>query len=344
MAKQFVDVLRDGTICLGSNVTCDGFAEGFPVRVQTHVHDDHMIKFETSKGQQDFVMRSGTYSLLVSEKNADLEYRDNFHRLACGKKFELSDGSYLHLLASNHMLGSCQVALQQKDGLRIGYSGDFGWPLAEVIEVDQLVVDSTYGSPRSIRNYTQAKAEECLFTLVFGQLRQGPVHIYAHRGTIERVLHVLGDNIGVPMLASARLIKEIEVYQAYGLAVGELLSIDSDLGQIAMQEKSFVRLYSKGDNFKNEPMDGTSITCSAYMVASDNPLLQFSDRAYRVALSNHADFNETLAYVKATGAKEVVTDNTRNHGCELALAINQRLKGVFASPSSNERVPYQGRT
>jgi len=339
MVKQIVDVLRDGTICLGSSVTCDGFAEGFPIRVQTHVHDDHMIKFETSKGLQDLVMRPETYSLLVAEKNADLEYRDNFHRLGCGKKFELEDGSHLCLLPSSHMLGSCQVTLQRTDGLRIGYSGDFGWPLGKVIEVDQLVVDSTYGSPRSVRHYTQAAAEECLSSLVFGQLRQGPVHIYAHRGTIERVLHVLSDNIGVPIIATARLIKEVEVYQDYGLAAGELLWADSEVGQLAMQEKSFVHLYSKGDGFRNEPMDGTSITCSAYMVPSNNPLLQYSDRAYRVSLSNHADFNETLAYIKATGAKKVVTDNTRNHGCELALAINQRLEGVFASPSSNKRAP-----
>ena len=284
-------------------------------------------------------MRSGTYSLLVAYKNADLEYRDNFHRLACGEKFELEDGSNLRLLPSNHMLGSCQVVLQQRDGLRIGYSGDFGWPLREVIEVDQLVVDSTYGSPRSIRNYTQAEAEECLSELVFGQLRQGPVHIYAHRGTIERVLHVLGDNIGVPMLATARLINEIHVYQGYGLPAGELLLAESDDGRLAMQEKSFVHLYSKGDGFGNEPMDGTSIRCSAYMVGRDNPMLQYSDRAYNVALSNHADFNETLAYVEATGANMVVTDNTQNHGCELAIAINQRLEGVSAFPSSNRRVP-----
>lgn len=339
MVKQLVDVLRDGTICLGSNVTCDGFAEGFPIRAQTHVHDDHMIKFETSKGLQDLVMRPETYSLLVAEKNADLEYRENFHSLGCGRRFELEDGSHLRLLPSNHMLGACQVTMERSDGLRLGYSGDFGWPLKEVIEVDQLVVDSTYGSPRSIRNYTQAEAEECLSSVVFSQLRQGPVHIYAHRGTIERVLHVLGDNIGVPMLATPRLIKEIKVYQDYGLAAGELLSADSEMGQFAMQEKSFVRLYSKGDGFGNEPMDGTSIRCSAYMVPSNNPLLQYSDRAYRVALSNHADFNETLAYVKATGAKRVVTDNTRNHGCELAIAINRRLKDVLASPSSNHRVP-----
>ena len=341
MAEHIVDVLGDGTVCLGPSVTCDGFAEGYPFRVQTHVHDDHMNKFETSKGLQDLLMRPETYSLLIAEFNADLEFRDNLRQVGCGKPFKLGENAQLSLVPSNHMLGSCQVALQLGNGLRIGYSGDFGWPLDEVIEVDQLVVDSTYGSPRSVRLYTQAQAENCLYRLVFQQLRQGPVHIYAHRGTIERVMHVLGDNIGVPILASERLIKEFKVYQNYGLAAGELDSITSETGRSGMSERAYVRLYSKGDGFRNEPIAGTSITCSAYMVRGTHPLLKYSERAYRVALSNHADFNETLKYVRATGAKRVITDNTRNHGCELAMAINQRLAGVRASPSSNSRLPYQ---
>ena len=86
-------------------------------------------------------------------------------------------------------------------------------------------------------------------------------------------------------------------------------------------------------------IEGTSITCSAYMVNTDHPLLQFSERAYRVALSNHADFEGTLAYVEATGAQRVVTDNTRSHGVDLAIAINNRLPGVRAEPSTNGRVP-----
>lgn len=75
------------------------------------------------------------------------------------------------------------------------------------------------------------------------------------------------------------------------------------------------------------------------MVRTDHPLLKFSDRAYRVALSNHADFEETLAYVEATGAKTIVTDNTRNHGIDLAMAINSRLEGVRAEPSTNSPAP-----
>ena len=334
-----IDVLKSGAVCLGSSVVCDGFADGFAFRVQTHIHDDHMAGFDRSKGLQDLLMSPETHALLVAERNADLEYRDNLLQVRRGSTYALPDGSELSLHASGHMLGSCQVALDLCDGPRIGYSGDFGWPLDHVIQVDQLVVDSTYGSPNSVRNYSQSDAEQCLQEVVSERLRHGPVHIKAFRGTVERVLHILEGSISVPILASERLIREVQVYQTYGFAVGSLQAVDSDSGGIALTERSYVRLYSKGDGLGTELTDGTSITCSAYMATSDHPLMKYTDRAYRVALSNHADFNETLAYIEASGATEVVTDNTRNHGRELAIAINSRFPQVRAQPSTNRLGP-----
>ena len=74
------------------------------------------------------------------------------------------------------------------------------------------------------------------------------------------------------------------------------------------------------------------------MADTHHPLKEYSDRAYSVALSNHADFNGTLAYIEATGAKKVITDNTRTHGLELAIAIKNHL-GIDAKPSSNRPGP-----
>ena len=65
MPDPIVDVLASGAVCLGSKVVCDGFAEGYPFRVQTHIHDDHMGEFDKSKGFQDFLMSPETYALLV---------------------------------------------------------------------------------------------------------------------------------------------------------------------------------------------------------------------------------------------------------------------------------------
>lgn len=339
MTDLNINVLASGAVCLGTEVVCDGFSAERPYRVQTHIHDDHMGNFNRSKGSQNIILSPETYDLLVAEHNADLSYRDNLHRIDRDDEYVLNSGSKLSLIPSGHMLGSCQVLLEQPDGFRIGYSGDFGWPIDDVIKVDVLVVDSTYGSPRSIRRYTQAEAERCLLEVVCQRLRYGPVHVSAYRGTIERVLQVLDGRIEVPILASDRLVKEVEVYQTYGFTTGVLKSLDSDVGQAAMKEHSYIRLYSKGDGFGNEQINGTSVTCSAYMVDPGHPLMIQSDRSYRVALSNHADFHETLAYVEKTGAKRVITDNTRNHGVELAIAINNSLQGVCAEPSTNLHEP-----
>ena len=340
MAAPIIDVLDSGAVCLGDNVVCDGFAEGYSFRVQTHIHEDHMGDFDRSKGLQDLLMSAGTYALLVAERNADLEYRDNLIRIPHDKVHTLNDGSKLSMLPSNHMLGACQVALELPDGRRIGYSGDFGWPIDKVIEVDELVVDSTYGAPDSKRGYTQDEAEDCLLGIVSKRLRYGSVHIKAHRGTIERVLQVLGGQVKVPILASERLIREVDVYQQHGLAGGGLEALDSESSRSATERGAYVRLYSKGDGFGNDPVDGTSITCSAYMMANaDHPLLTHSDRSYSVALSNHADFDETLEYVKATRAKRIVTDNTQTHGVDLAIAINSILQDVQAEPSTNRPAP-----
>ena len=333
--SRSVDVLNSGAVCLGDKIVCDGFAKDRPIRVQTHVHDDHMSDFTKSKGLQDFYLSVETYDLLVAEFNWDIEYRENFFAISRGQERILEDGTSLSLIPSNHMLGASQVLVELVDGRKLGYSGDFGWPLNQVIEVDELVVDATYGNRLSVRRYSQHEAEKCLTEIVKTRLRQGSIHIRAHRGTIERVLHVLGDDIGVPILASSRLIDTVNVYQKYGFAVGELTALDSEAGRHAVKHRAYVRLYSKGDGFENELIEGTTIVCSAYMPRnSDSPLLQYSDRAYRVALSNHADFNETLAYIEATGAQVVVTDNTRNYGIDLANAITHDL-GVFSVPSSN---------
>ena len=159
---------------------------------------------------------------------------------------------------------------------------------------------------------------------------------------MERVLTVLAGGVDVPILASRRLIGEVEVYRRFGLAATDLVALDSDEGESALGQRSYVRLYSKGDGRGNEPVGGTSIACSAFMSGRDghnDPLTMYSESSYCIALSNHADFEETLAYVAATGAERVVTDNTRSHGWELALAIRDRLPGVLATPSTNEPGP-----
>jgi Cft2 family RNA processing exonuclease len=71
------------------------------------------------------------------------------------------------------------------------------------------------------------------------------------------------------------------------------------------------------------------------MTNTKDPVLEYSEASFRVAMSDHADFPGTLEYVKATGAQYVVTDNTRaGHAVLLAQEIQRRL-GIRARPSAN---------
>lgn len=335
MNKRYpIDVMVSGAVVLGEDVVCDGFHCERPFRVQTHVHEDHMHEFDTSKGYQDLYMSEPTLSLLRAEYNADLEVRDNLFSLPLGTSHELRGGSRLTLLSSEHMLGAVQAMLETPGGLRLGYSGDFHWPMDRVMEVEALVVDATYGSPDSVREYTQEEAEERLLQLVLRRAKQGPVHIKAHRGTIQRALQILAGNTSVPLIGSDALCKEVRVYQKFGCAVGTLLRASTPEAKAAIEGKRYVRLYrtKKEDRFPKEP-DGTTIVLSGFMASKKDPVLEYSERAFSVALSNHADFWGTVEYVRATGARYVVTDNTRMNGATLANELSSRL-GIHAVPSS----------
>ena len=328
-----VDVTSSGAVLLGDQVVCDGFQRNRACRVQTHVHDDHMHEFERSKGFQDLYMSEATRSLLIAEFNADLEYRENIIAVSHGSTVTC-DGGHLTLLPSGHMLGAVQVALETPDGRRLGYSGDFHWPIDDVIQVDELVIDGTYGTEASIREYSQEQAKTRFLQLVYEKLRKGSVHVTAHRGTVQRALQVLSGNIGVPVIASVRMCREVAVYQQFGCAVGDLMMAASLEGQEVLKGTRYVRLYSKGDRTPVDLKEGAKIVLSAFMNNTNDPVIEYSDRGYSVALSDHADFNGTLEYILATGATSVVTDNTRAHGVALALAIKHHL-GIKVRPSLN---------
>lgn len=334
-----IDVLSNGAVALTPEVVCDGFVHDAPVRAQTHIHDDHMDDFDRSKGFQNLIMSTPTRDLLIADRNADLPYRDNVIAVD-GEQAYVEGESRVRLIPSDHMLGSCQVEVERDDGLRVGYSGDFQWPMQSPMKVDVLVVDSTYGSPDSIRGYTQGEVEERLVELVLGNLKQGPVHIKAARGTIQRAIHLLGTHVREPVLCSRKLCGEVEVYQRFGVAVCDVTQFDSAEGRAMMRTGRYIRMYSKGDGDPVENAKGVTIVLSAFMVPKGEVILERSERAFRVALSNHADFRGTLEYVSATGARRVITDNTRGpHGVMLAQEISLRL-GLAVAPS--RALPLRG--
>ena len=174
-------------------------------------------------------MSEATKALLIAEKNADLPVRDNVVALPHGSATAFGD-STITLLPSGHMLGSVQALVENSSGLKLGYSGDFSWPQENTIDVDGLVVDSTYGDPARVRGYSQAEVEENFYDLVRRSLKRGPIELIAHRGTIQRALQILNGNVSVPILSSKDCHKETSVYRDFGYCLSPMIRFDTPEG------------------------------------------------------------------------------------------------------------------
>jgi len=337
MTETRCSIRSSGAVVLDKAVACDGFYGDAAVRLQTHVHDDHMGGFETSEGSQRIFCLPGTWALLVAERNGTLDVRSNFKAVQTAAPFRVLNGPIITLRDSGHMLGSAQVEVEHVDGYRAGYSGDFAWPIADVIQVDELVVDSTYGSPDSNRLYSQEQAEDAFIERVFTNAKVGPVYVRAFRGTLQRALAALTEaGCAFPILASRPQLSEAAVYRREGFSIGALIAADSEDGEAAKAQGRFVLVEGRGDRQPMNRPQGYSIKLSAFYANPREPVTHFSDRDCEVAISNHADFGGTLDYVAATGAKVVLTDNVRGpHGVDLALELSRRL-GVTAIPASPE--------
>ena len=133
----------------------------------------------------------------------------------------------------------------------------------------------------------------------------GPVHVTAHRGTLQRALQIINDEIGCPVIGSLRLSKEIEVYREFGYTIQPLVAHPSDEANLLLRDGYCVRVYGTGDQGPVDIGSGAKIVLSAYFTRPDTPVVEYSERAYGVAMSNHADFEETIDYVRATNARFV---------------------------------------
>lgn len=312
-------------------MTCDGFVHGYAYRVQTHIHDDHMSHFDTSKGFQTIIMSHATRSLLEL-RHSDMPYRTNIIALPIDGTYRDSDIE-IELKSSSHMLGAVQVAVTTKEGYRLGYSGDFSWPLDDVIKVESLVVDSTYGSPNSVRRYSQEDANDFFREMVVKKIKSGPIIVKAHRGTLHRALELLEGLVQCPVIASKKKIDEAKVYERYGYCFCPLMELESPDARKLRREGSYIELHYLGDQMLFGRGDITTITLTASWAHGDYPILEVSDSSCQIAISDHADFNETLQYIRETGAKYVLTDNIHGeHAPELAIAITSKL-GIKAEPA-----------
>jgi len=318
-------VTRKGAVLLGKYVACDGFHETRPLRVVTHAHADHLIGLRQSlKHCERVLMTPATKDLIDVMRGPLFLMMGNVETLTYNQPFRYSNEEITFHFA-DHILGAAQVLVEDNEGTRILYTGDFKLRGTPTVEADVLVIEATYGCPSRTRPF-DASVENVLVSLVEQGLREGTVYVFGYHGKIQEVMQILRKaKIKVPFVAPEKVFHVSKVCEKHGMRLGTILLSTEDEGRKLLKNNSpCVAFYHMGSRHK-VGQDSFRVCVSGWEFRS--VCRRIGDKEYVVALSDHSDFEDLLEYVRRCRPKEVITDNYRvGDAVALAREIWRRLK------------------
>lgn len=327
-------VRGDGCILLGDYVSCDGCDPTRPIRIQTHVHTDHLKDFPRSKGhQKKIVLSQATYELLIAELNAELLYRrSQFVALPSDGTYHNVEGVEIGLFPSSHMLGSVMPVIRNADGISVMYAADFSYPTVfQLPKVDVLVIDATYGNPSAQRDYQEEEVIQKFIEIFDEQWDKASVIISGYRGRLQFAIQLLADRVNAPFLVGKRTANTISVFMKHLGFTADVHQIGSATArEILKSGKRFVAFLEPHERKEHLGLEGNRIILSAFMVPHEDPILVRSDNSIRIALTDHADFAGTISLIREVSPQLVIADSSRGGDADALAEYVKRELGIEA--------------
>ena len=328
------DVTKLGAVLLGKHVACDAYDESRPIRVVTHAHADHMVGLGKSlKNGEVTVMTPATRDMIDALKGPRFLSRGAVKTLDYGEALTYGDET-LTLHYADHILGTAQALVEDKEQTRILYTSDFRFSRTPLVEADILVMEATYGDPVRVRPFSMM-VEGMLVSLVEQGLKRGPVYVFGYHGKLQKMMRILYEaKVKTPFIVPEKIYKVSKVCEQHGMKLGrKLLPIDGEQAQSMLnQNEPCVVFYH---SYSRKKVEGGALRISASGWEFRKPCRRVGEYSYVIALSDHSDFNELLAYVERCNPRMVITDRHRSEAARVfAREIEKRLKiPAKAAPS-----------
>lgn len=242
--------------------------------------------------------------------------------LACGERMRLGEVD-LTLVPAGHVLGSAQIVMEH-GGARAVVSGDFKRapdptcaPFAPV-GCDLFVTEATFALPVWRMPPAAREVGKLLASLEVFPRRTHLIGCYGI-GKVQRLIALLrAAGWGAPVWVHPAFLPPCAVYAGAGIELGEL--------------RPFTGEAPAGALVLAPP--GTPAPAADAVLGMASGWMRLSRHASGVELplilSDHADWDELLATIAETGAREVWI----THGSDAALAPALRARGVRAMAMS----------
>jgi putative mRNA 3-end processing factor len=319
-------VTNVGAVLLGKHVACDAYDESRPIRVVTHAHADHMVGLGKSlKNCEVSVMTPATRDMIHALKGPRWLGRGAVKTLDYGEAFIYEDET-LTFHYADHILGTAQVLVEDKEQTRILYTSDFRYSRTPLVEADILVMEATYGDPFRVRPFSMM-VEGILISLVEQGLKRGPVYVFGYHGKLQKMMRILYEaKIKTPFIVPEKIFRVSKVCERHGMKLGnQLLQFDDEEAQLVLtQNEPSVIFYH---SYSRKRVEGEALCIRASGWEFTKPCRKIGANEYVVALSDHSDFNELLEYVERCNPRMVITDRHRSEAANIfAREIEKRLK------------------
>jgi putative mRNA 3-end processing factor len=318
-----------GAVLLGKNVACDAFEETKPLRVVTHAHADHMVGLRQSlRACEKVLMTKATKDMIDVMRSPLFLMSGLVETLDYGKTIQY-DEERITFFRADHILGAAQVLVEDFEGKRIVFTGDFRIDDTPVLESDVLVIEATYGSPTCKRSFG-IDVRSALVSLVEKGLKQGTVYVFGYHGKLQEVMEILHKaDLNVPFITPERVFQVSKVCEKHGMRLGRLmLSTEPEAEKLLDNNSPCVAFYHM-ESRGNVGLSSFRVLVSGWEFGS--AIRQTDSKEYVVALSDHSDFNGLLEYVRRSKPEFVITDNFRvSNGETLAKEIRRTL-GISAA-------------
>ena len=324
--KSKADVTNLGAVLLGKHVACDAYDESRPIRVVTHAHADHMIGLGKSlKNCEVTVMTPATSDLIDALKGPRFLSKGKVKTLDYGETFTYGDET-LTLHYADHILGTAQALVEDKEQTRILYTSDFRYSRTPLVEADILVMEATYGDPVRVRPFGMM-AEGILVSLVEQGLKRGPVYVFGYHGKLQKMMRILYEaKIKPPFIVPERIHRVSKVCEQHGMKLGkQLIPFDGETSQSMLNQNAPCVVFYH--SYYRKRVEGEALRICASGWQFGKPCRRVGKNEYLVALSDHSDFNELLQYVERCNPRMVITDKYRSEAARIfAREIEKRLK------------------